>query len=664
MAGPSVMVRVLGDVSGLGQAFTGGATKAEGAATKIHAAFSTVLGQLNQTGVLGPFGQMLEQANSSLEQLSGHGKEASTVLLGMGGTALTAGLALQQAGSKDQAAHQQLQAAVTATGKSYSTYAGQVEEAIKHQAKFGNDAVETQNALQKLTQATHDPAEALKLLSTATDLAAAKHESLTEAATQLGKVYNGNAKLLKEYGIVVDKHTHLTAQGQTATEALAKVLAGQASASANTFSGHVKAIRTEMENGVATMGQRYGPDLTKVGAALSGVGAIMKVVQGATQLFKTTQEASTAATEAATVAEDGLNASLLANPLVLIVAAIVAVIAIIVILVMRVKVVRDAFKDLWAFSVSAFKDIWNAIKTAFDFVVDHAKDVVAALLLLLGPPGWIIAAFVLFHKQIIDFFTKLPGEIVSAIGDVGKLLTQIGEDILNGLWAGIQWVWNNVVLGWYLGLGKLIVNTIGDLTKVLEQAGKDLLGGLWAGIQWVWNNEIAGWIAIGNWISGAVGDLGSALVSAGKALIGGLWNGMKTAWNDVTGWIGGLAGQISNLAGGMFNGITNAFIGALNLLIDAWDGLHFKLPDINFGPIHISGPDIGVPNIPHIPKVDTGGYVAATGLAIIHRGETVIPPGKNSGPAVHIEHAHFGSDLDVDGFMKRVAWHTRQAAAI
>jgi len=88
--------------------------------------------------------------------------------------------------------------------------------------------------------------------------------------------------------------------------------------------------------------------------------------------------------------------------------------------------------------------------------------------------------------------------------------------------------------------------------------------------------------------------------------------------------------------------------------------LHFKLPDINFGPIHISGPDIGVPNIPHIPKVDTGGYVARTGLAVIHQGENVIPAGR-AGPMVNIENMHVAKDLDADAFAKRLAWQLRLA---
>lgn len=38
----------------------------------------------------------------------------------------------------------------------------------------------------------------------------------------------------------------------------------------------------------------------------------------------------------------------------------------------------------------------------------------------------------------------------------------------------------------------------------------------------------------------------------------------------------------------------------------------------------------------HIPKAATGGYVAGTGLAIIHKGETIIPAGKGGGPGVTV----------------------------
>ena len=78
-------------------------------------------------------------------------------------------------GSKDQAAHQQLQAAVEATGHSYDQYSEQVEATIKSQEKFGTTADVTQGALRTLTQATGDPTKALDMMGTAANLAAAKH---------------------------------------------------------------------------------------------------------------------------------------------------------------------------------------------------------------------------------------------------------------------------------------------------------------------------------------------------------------------------------------------------------------------------------------------------------------------------------------------------------
>src|SRR5215471_17411899 len=218
MAGPSVVVRVLGDLAGLGNSFGDAKAKGESAAGSMRSAFSGVLGTLNQTGVLGPFGDALNTVDQSLGQISKHSRDLGQGLM-IGGAALAGiGTALSAIGSKDQAAHQQLQAAVAATGKSYGDYAGRVDEAIKHQEKFGDTSHETQDALRVLTQATGDPTKALNLLSTATDLAAAKHTTLEDAATKIGKAYNGNTRILKEYGVEVQKTTDVHKAAATAQD--------------------------------------------------------------------------------------------------------------------------------------------------------------------------------------------------------------------------------------------------------------------------------------------------------------------------------------------------------------------------------------------------------------------------------------------------------------
>src|SRR5262249_8053139 len=150
-----------------------------------------------------------------------------------------------------QAAHQQLQQSIENTGHSYEEHGKQIEQAIKHQENYGHSAAETQNALQTLTQATHDPAKALQLLGTTSDLAAAKHSGLNEAAGAHGTVYNGNTKLLKQFGIVIEKTPGKTAYNRTATQALAGVLAGQAAEASDTFAGKLTAIKTKLEDGAA-----------------------------------------------------------------------------------------------------------------------------------------------------------------------------------------------------------------------------------------------------------------------------------------------------------------------------------------------------------------------------------------------------------------------------
>jgi len=217
-----VIVRFLADLTGLSKSVGDTATAGEGAAKRMQSAFGGALGALNQTGVLGPFGEALGGIDTAIGKIVEHGKAIGPAMIGVGGALAGVGAGLAALGSKDQAAHQQLQTAVEATGKSFDDYADRVEVAIKKQEKFGNSANQTQDAMRILTQATNSPEQALQLLSTASDLAAAKHESLNTAATQLARTYGGSAKLLKEFGLSAEKAADTTDKVAAATKTAQK----------------------------------------------------------------------------------------------------------------------------------------------------------------------------------------------------------------------------------------------------------------------------------------------------------------------------------------------------------------------------------------------------------------------------------------------------------
>jgi phage-related protein len=761
--GPSVLVRFLSDMTGLKKGIDDTATQSESAGTRIHGAFSTVIGQLNQTGILGPFGASLETANQGLDKMSTKTGSMGTKLMGLGGVALGAGLALQAAGSKEQAATQQLSASIDATGHSYDTYTTKIDAAVKHQETFGNTAAETKGALQKLTQATGDPTKALEMLGTASDLAAAKHESLGQAAGQMGKIYNGATRTLKEFGVSAEKastsqnllkgaqkaatsadegvqkalkaqtelheklagKTKLTAgeivslqkandnvatasdkakaaherldtaqknvktSAQVGTDMIGKLgdkLKGQASAGADTFGGKIKSMRAKVEDAVSTFGQKYGPAITIAGAATTGFGSALEVGKAAMAAYK-------AMTAEGAVQMAIFNAVMDANVFILIAIAVAALVAGFILLYKHSQLVREIVADIGKFGKDAFK----GLEAAFHAVVDAAKKVfnwikenwpllAEILLALTSPLGLVIAVFIRFHDQIIGFFTKLPGEILAALGALGGLLTQVGTDIINGLWqgiqtawnagvgwitglgqsilgavgalgnlllnvgedvihgllAGLQWVWNTEVNGW-LNIGQKIIGAIGNLGGLLLEVGKSVIHGLLDGLKWVWDHEVTGWLNIGQKIKGAIGTLGALLFDVGKSIINGLWDGMKNMWNNVSGWVGGLGSKIAGLKGPLEYD--------RKLLVPAGHAI-------------MAGLDEGLRAGMRTVQQTLGDFTASIGAPVIVGGGGQVignyqqraGGSTRSAPAIVIERAEFRETLDVDSFMRRAAW--------
>ena len=447
MPGPSVMVRVLGDVTGLGQSFDESATKGTSAASKLHSAFTGVLGTLNQTGVLGPFGAALAAADSGIQSITGHAKEIGPVMMGVGATVAGLGLALQAAGSKDAAAHAQLQASVQATGHDYEQYAGQVEAAIKHQESFGTTANQTSDALRVLTQATGDPQKALDLLGTAADLAAAKHEDLTSAAGQLGKAYNGSARIYKEFGITTKDNTGAVKDNQEKIGELSAKLSGQASAAADTFGGKLASLKAKFEDQVATIGQKYGPAITAAGAAMTGIGAAVQVTQGIMEFFRTTTLLTTVATGAQTAAQWALNVAMDANPVMIVVLALAALIAVVILAYTHVAVFREAVNEMGAVAVGVFNAVVGGAQAAFGWV---AANWPLLLAILTGPFGLAIYEIQKHWSDIESFFRGLPGDVSSIVGGMWDSIGAAFRTTLNhviDLWNSLQFTLPSVNIG-------------------------------------------------------------------------------------------------------------------------------------------------------------------------------------------------------------------------
>ena len=622
MAGPSIVVRVLGDLKALGGSMDTVATKAQGAASKAHTAFSGFVDGLNKTGIFGPFASSIGIVDDAVGNLLDHTNNLGEKMMGIGGAMTGVGATLSAFGSKEQASHQQLQQAVDATGKSYDDYGEKIEGAIKHQENFGNTSAETQDALKTLTQATNDPAKAISMLGTASDLAASEHESLGTAASQLAKGYNGSTKIFKQYGITVEKtgdstklitnatsaHTRAVTEQQSAQRALDEKTAAYNSTAKHSVTqvmGLQDAQKKVKDANLKVLGttqdlkdaQDKAKDVTNhnadavdalgkklKGQASAGADTFMGKLDGMKAKIEDSvsqfgqkygpamQIAGTGIMALGTIwqiagplmaaggAEAGAGEAAALWPIALIVVGVIALIAIIYEL-------WKHWSTVWGWIKDAAKDVWDWIKSNWPLLLD----------ILFGPIGFAV------------------GLIIKNFGDIKTWAKDAYDFIVN--------VWNGIV-GFFQG----IVSSI-----------KGFFTGMWTDIKNAFNTA--------------------------KTDVENIWNAIKALFKAPD-------------FGGFWDGIKNAFKSAINGIIDLWNGL--KFPSISIGPFHT--PEIGTPNIPHLAQ---GGLITASGLVYAHAGEAIspIPNGVlgNGGPAVNIEHATFATELDVDAFMARAAWAARTA---
>ncbi|MGZ4663725.1 MAG: hypothetical protein ACXV5Q_01395 [Frankiaceae bacterium] len=153
-------------------------------------------------GILGgEVGEALNKVGEAFEKVGEKHDKLGQKMMAGGGALTGIGVLLQQIGSKDKAAMQQLDAAVAASGKGFDGFKEEVEKSVKAGENFGHAAPDTIEALRKLTQATQDPKKAIEEMGVVEDLAAAKHISLSNAAELLAKVHGGAGRMLKEFGL-------------------------------------------------------------------------------------------------------------------------------------------------------------------------------------------------------------------------------------------------------------------------------------------------------------------------------------------------------------------------------------------------------------------------------------------------------------------------------
>jgi hypothetical protein len=716
---PSIVVRVLGDLKGLASSMGDAAKTAETAGSRAHAAFSGMLATLNRTGVLGPFGEALNGVDEALGAIESSGKRVGSVMMGVGGTVTGIGVALSALGSKEQSSHQQLVAAVEASGKSYDDYGEAVDKAIKHNENFGQSSAATQDALRVLTQATGDPAKALQLLGTATDLAAAKHEDLTSAATALGKVYNGNTKLLKEFGVTAGETakqamtqlTTATKQAQTADQQAADAkqkLAdlqerlGASAKSTVVSTNGLAAAQDKLSAAQNRLNELTAIDASKGKLTLQQQFALKdarSAVASATQGVTTAQQNYSKAQDAAN-AKSGLT-------------------------VAQQQALRNAQQkvaETAAAATAAHSKLTQAQQANTKAAGSQQNEMDQLSKKLSGQAAASVDSFTgkmkVLGTKIEDQTAQFAQKYGPAITAAGGAVTVMGGaiDTAGGVMKAFKGTQEAATAateastaatdaatasGW-LALGPILLiivaiaalvaaayliyrnwNTIWAAMKAVVVDAWNWIKTNWplllaillgpiglaiAGIVKYWAQIKAGAADVINWVKAnwpllvaiITGPIGIAVL-----MIQHNWQTIKDGAADAVQWIKDRFNDVVGFFEGLPGRMGGIFSGMFHGITDAFRSAINALIDIwNSLNFTIGGWKVGpitTPSVsvgmPHIPHLAQGGIITRDGLIYAHAGEAITPA--RSGPGLNVEKVEINNGMDLETFMRKAAWHVQ-----
>lgn len=219
---------------------------------------------------------------------------------------------------------------------------------------------------------------------------------------------------------------------------------------------------------------------------------------------------------------------------------------------------------------SAFSSLPGPIATVFQLIGNYVavfRDVVVGLFDII--------------KNLIngDFsgaweaLKTMIGNVVSGVITQLSLLGQLFEQVLSGLWAGIQAAWP-VISGWLSSLATEIPGYLADALNWLVQAGTDLLTGLNNAIVAYWPTVSAWFTALAAEVPGYLSTALTWLTQAGTDLITGLQNAIAAYWPTVSAWFTALAAEIPGYLSTALTWLTQAgtdlLTGLYNAIVAYW----------------------------------------------------------------------------------------------
>ena len=287
---------------------------------------------------------------------------------------------------------------------------------------------------------------------------------------------------------------------------------------------------------IALVAAALGPVLIIVGKVISAIGTIMTIVPKVAGVINVVKGAFAA-----------LNATMLANPIVLIIAAIAALVAAFIYLWNNCDGFRQFWIDLWENIKQIAVAVWEGLKTFFT-------------------AAW------------------------QAISTTAQTIWNGIKNFFSALWEGIKTIFTTVlnviktIVTTYFNVYKTIITTVFNAIKTVITT---ILNAIKTVITTVWNTIKNVFTTVLNTIKSVVSGAFNAMWTGIKNTISGIVNTIKTGFNNAVNFIKNLASSAFSWGADIIEGIVNGIKSCIGKVKDAVCSvadtiksfLHFSVPD-------------------------------------------------------------------------------------
>ena len=287
---------------------------------------------------------------------------------------------------------------------------------------------------------------------------------------------------------------------------------------------------------IALVAVALGPVLIIIGKVISAIGTIMTIVPKMAGVINVVKGAFAA-----------LNATMLANPIVLIIAAIAALVAAFIYLWNNCEGFRQFWIDLWENVKQIAVAVWEGLKTFFT-------------------AAW------------------------QAISTIAQTIWNGIRNFFSALWEGIKTIFTTVlntiktIVTIYFNVYKTIITTVFNAIKTVITT---ILNAIKTVITTVWNTIKNVFTTVLNIIKLVVSGAFNAMWTGIKNTISGIVNTIKTGFNNAVSFIKNLASSAFSWGADIIEGIVNGIKSCIGKVKDAVCSvadtiksfLHFSVPD-------------------------------------------------------------------------------------